>query len=83
MDGIFAISFSVVEVGDDVTDSRYGCQEQYAGRFCESPHYVFAKRFDGVRNKHAEHYQQEVVGHLHVVGVDLQRHEEGCDNATP
>ena len=78
--GVLRVFVSVIEVGSVETDGKNSCQCHSCCRFSESSQLL---PLDGLYEE-CHHHQdfdgEEVVGHLHVVCLNLQRGEDGCHN---
>ena len=79
--GFLAVRIGVIEVGKVGGHTDKGGNQQYGACLEESGKRLVAPRVFKVCSCDEQDDEQEVVGHLHMVGHDLQGDEEGCEYA--
>ena len=79
--GFLAVCIGVIEVREVDGHAHQSGKDEHARGPHELRHRPCAPRLHAVGHGKEEHDEQEVVGHLHVVGDDLQGHEQGRHHA--
>lgn len=79
--GFLAVRIGVVEVGKVGGHTDKGGNKEYGACLEEPGKRLVAPRIFKVCSCDEQDDEQEVVGHLHMVGHDLQGDEEGCEYA--
>ena len=80
---LFLILPGVIEVRQVDTDTEDGSCSSHAGGFPEAFHPVLADSHDEPGDNHEEDDEQIIIGHLHMVGLDLKSREDSRHDEAP
>ena len=73
----------MIEVREVQTDTDKRTHDAYSRSFEEMTDLILAHGFHEPCNHHEQDDEQVIVGHLHMVGIDLKRREQGRDDQAP